>query len=84
LHYARHAFSGLKSIKNFGPPTFSIGPSTLNALAPVLNHDKVSATKLGALSTQLPFTGTLSVISFSKRKENKNTGTVLITNIVGF
>jgi len=40
----------------------------------VLNHDvKVSAIKLGPLSTQLPFTGTLSVIFFSKRKENKNT-----------
>jgi len=25
------------------------------------------------LSTQLPFNGTLSVISFSKTKENKNT-----------
>jgi len=35
-------------------------------------HDKVSATKLGSLSAQLPFTGTI-VISFSKRKDNKNT-----------
>jgi len=26
LHYARHAFSGLKSIKKFGPPTFRFGP----------------------------------------------------------
>jgi len=37
------------------------------------NHDKVSATKLGPLSTQLPFTGTLSVIPFSKWKDIKKT-----------
>jgi len=38
LHYAQHAFPGLKSIKNFGPPTlrFAFGPSTSNALAPAL------------------------------------------------
>jgi len=36
LHYARNAFSGLKSIKNVGPPTFRFGPPTLNALAPAL------------------------------------------------
>jgi len=34
------------------------------------NHDKVSASKLGSLSTQLPFIGTLSVIPFSKRTTN--------------
>jgi len=38
LHYAWHAFSGLKSIKNFGPPTFRFGPLTLNALALALQN----------------------------------------------
>jgi len=46
-------------------------------------YNKVSATKLGPLSTQLPFTGTLSVIPFSKRTE-KTKNTVLIRIIVGF
>jgi len=36
IHYARHAFPGLKSIKNFGPPTLRLGPPTLNALASAL------------------------------------------------
>jgi len=34
LHYARHAFSGPKSIKNFGPLLLDL--ATLNALAPAL------------------------------------------------
>jgi len=33
------------------------------------NHGKVSTTKLGPLSMQLPFTGTLLVIPFFKKKE---------------
>jgi len=33
---ARLAFPGLKSIKNFGPPTLRFSPLTLNALAPAL------------------------------------------------
>jgi len=37
------------------------------------NHDKVSATMLGSLSAQLLFTGTLSVVPFSKWKDNKKT-----------
>jgi len=36
IHYVGHAFSGLKSIKSFGLPTFRFGPTTLNALAPAL------------------------------------------------
>jgi len=28
---AQHVFSGLKSIKSFGPPTFRFGPPALNA-----------------------------------------------------
>jgi len=40
LHYARHVFAGLKSIKNLGPLTLRFGPSTLNALAPALVKNK--------------------------------------------
>jgi len=42
LHYARHAFSGLKSTHNFGPSTFIFGPTTLNALASALTLHKFS------------------------------------------
>jgi len=35
------AFSGLKSIKYFGPPTFRFGPHTLNALAPALTQEDI-------------------------------------------
>jgi len=38
MHYARPTFPGLKSIKNFGPPTSRFGPSTLNALALALGQ----------------------------------------------
>jgi len=41
------------------------------------SYKKVSATKLGPLSMRLSFTGTLSVIPFSKRKDTGNKNTVL-------
>jgi len=34
-------FPGLKSIKNFGPPSLRFGHSTANALAPALTSHQV-------------------------------------------
>jgi len=39
LHYARHVFAGLKSIKNFGPLILRFDLPTLNDLAPALTVD---------------------------------------------
>jgi len=40
LHYARHGFPELKSMKNFGTPTLRFGPPSLNALVPALGKWK--------------------------------------------